>query len=482
MRVRHKIPSIFNLSMVDVLCCALGCVILLWLINLRDAKQHEDDSGSLLRQKESAIADLEQKRAAVQAQADAQDAALADLRRKWDESTRRVASLQADVDARGKDLAAFRLRADDLSQKLTDAGGRIKDLQGVADLVPGLRSQLKSAQDQYALDESKVKTLGTELSARALELDTATRKLLASQKDATTRSQELDNAGQKLTALQTLRTHLETDLEDRNKELTLLRTYKDKWSADQEQMLSLKKELAASRTSFDAVQTEKTKWQTEAARVRAEADNRFAGITLTGRRVVFLVDMSGSMEYLDDNTPAPQKWVAVRETVAKIMRSLPDLRKFQVVAFSNKAIFPLGKDDEWLDFNPNVSADLVLKTLAAVKPNGGTNMYSAMEAVFRMRPQGLDAIYFLSDGIPNMGEGVTPEEIKAGKLTDVDVGSRLGAAVRKKLKTDWNRELDGKPRVHLNTVGFFYESPDVGAFLWALARENEGSFVGMSKP
>ena len=29
---------------------------------------------------------------------------------------------------------------------------------------------------------------------------------------------------------------------------------------------------------------------------------------------------------------------------------------------------------------------------------------------------------------------------------------------------------------------FFYESPDLGAFLWALARENEGSFVGMSKP
>ena len=88
-------------------------------------------------------------------------------------------------------------------------------------------------------------------------------------------------------------------------------------------MLSLKKELAGARGNVDALQTEKTKWQTEAARVQAEADNRFAGITLTGRRVVFLVDMSGSMEYLDDNTPAPQKWVAVRETVAKIMRSLP---------------------------------------------------------------------------------------------------------------------------------------------------------------
>ena len=47
MRVRHRIPSIFNLSMVDVLCCSLGCVILLWLINLRDAKQHQDDTRTL---------------------------------------------------------------------------------------------------------------------------------------------------------------------------------------------------------------------------------------------------------------------------------------------------------------------------------------------------------------------------------------------------------------------------------------------------
>src|SRR5262249_33119817 len=39
MRIRHRIPSIFNLSMVDVLCCALGCVILLWLLNLKDARQ-----------------------------------------------------------------------------------------------------------------------------------------------------------------------------------------------------------------------------------------------------------------------------------------------------------------------------------------------------------------------------------------------------------------------------------------------------------
>src|SRR5947209_1246675 len=45
MRTRHRIPTIFNLSMVDVLCCALGCVILLWLLNLREAKRQTDEAG-----------------------------------------------------------------------------------------------------------------------------------------------------------------------------------------------------------------------------------------------------------------------------------------------------------------------------------------------------------------------------------------------------------------------------------------------------
>src|SRR5437879_6187391 len=42
MRIRHRVPTIFNLSMVDVLCCALGCVILLWLLNQRAARDQAD--------------------------------------------------------------------------------------------------------------------------------------------------------------------------------------------------------------------------------------------------------------------------------------------------------------------------------------------------------------------------------------------------------------------------------------------------------
>ena len=54
--------------------------------------------------------------------------------------------------------------------------------------------------------------------------------------------------------------------------------------------------------------------------------------------------------------------------------------------------------------------------------------------------------------------------------------------MRGTLRDDWNRHRGRVSRVRVNAVGFFYESPEVGAFLWALARENDGSFVGMSRP
>src|SRR5215472_2737921 len=39
MQTRHKVPIVFTLYMVDVLCCALGCVILLWFLKIHEAKQ-----------------------------------------------------------------------------------------------------------------------------------------------------------------------------------------------------------------------------------------------------------------------------------------------------------------------------------------------------------------------------------------------------------------------------------------------------------
>jgi hypothetical protein len=107
-------------------------------------------------------------------------------------------------------------------------------------------------------------------------------------------------------------------------------------------------------------------------------------------------------------------------------------------------------------------------------------MYIALEAAFQFRGQGLDTIYLLSDGLPNIGEGLTAEQART--MTETQRTDTLSRTVRNALKTRWNAPMVGRPRVRVNAVGFFYESPDVGAFLWALARENDGSFVGMSRP
>src|SRR5881398_1294436 len=42
MHVRHRVPTIFNIYMLDVICCALGCVILLWQVSHQEAEKQTD--------------------------------------------------------------------------------------------------------------------------------------------------------------------------------------------------------------------------------------------------------------------------------------------------------------------------------------------------------------------------------------------------------------------------------------------------------
>src|SRR6476469_3783463 len=108
MRTRHRMPMIFSLSMMDVFCCTLGCVILLWLVNQREA---------MLRT-----------RAASEAGSQLIDtrARLAAADRDRDDLRRQLAGLNADLDQSRRatdetraDLAAARAKSDDLTQKLT---------------------------------------------------------------------------------------------------------------------------------------------------------------------------------------------------------------------------------------------------------------------------------------------------------------------------------------------------------------------------
>lgn len=460
MRVRHRIPSIFSLSMVDVLCCALGCVILLWLINLRDAKQHEDDTKEKLQeansnlmavqenvlQRDQRISALDLEKAALIEQKTALLLASRELEAKRKDATGRIATLSDELKASNQRIVT-------LNSDLKERNDRITALAVAADLLPGLKTELKQAQERLTTEQARMLQTNKELEKA--------------------RSQQAD---------------LTRSLDARDKELGGLRLLKDQMSTGKDHITALEKQLAGknrdltqANESLLALQEEKKIWQTEANRARTAVDNRFAGIQLSGKRAIFLVDMSGSMELVDEKTPAPNKWSEVTNSIGRVMRSLPELQQVQVIVFSLKTtyLFP-GTEGKWLDYDPRTTPDRVVQALNQLKPKDGTNMYAAMETAFRYRESGLDTLYVFSDGLPNMGVGVSNEE--AAKLTELQLGERLGKHIRKTLQTIWNNPLPTRPRVKINTIGFFYESPDVGAFLWALARENEGSFVGMSKP
>jgi hypothetical protein len=431
MRLRSRTPTLFSLSMLDVMVCALGCVTLLWLLNMRDSNMRAKTARETL-------------------------ARLTATRDELDRTADNLTNASRDADERKRELDTVRGDLADALARLSAAAKQSELRRKEAELqrkeMDALATRAAATDEELALKRKEAEQLTrdvTERKRQAADLE----KLLREERS---RAETADKSAKSAAAA----------YEARDRDLKT-------------EVSRLQKQLVAAKESLVELDGQKRTVAEQFERFRAAADNRFAGVALTGRRVVFLVDMSGSMDLIDDKTPAPEKWPAVAETVEKVMKSLPDLEKFQVVLFSEQTQVPVGLPGVWNTFDRATSPARVRRELLAVKPKGNTDMYGGFEAAFRLRDQGLDTIYLFSDGLPNIGAGLLASE---RTLNDQQKTDKLARHVRAALRTDWNRAQAGKPRVKVNAIGFFYESPEVGAFLWALTRENDGSFVGMSRP
>jgi hypothetical protein len=569
MRPRHKAPQTFSLWMVDVLCCSLGAVILLWLVNAqrasssktkaedldhrilalksekvaleelldrqvaelstlsellaalgrdkdalkaesgqrqkqadelrRDLAELKKNRGELLARLDALIKLNETLKADVKTQEDRGDTKqkriddlllrlnklndtkdsvekllaqrlkeMEDLEKKLAALGKTKTTLEDDLKARAAQGALKQKRidelaklADELTRKLAGADETIKRLERTARLLPKLEEELKGSKEKL-LDEE------------------ARRKLL--QADLAKRLEEIARASKDFETLLLAKQALEKKLAGLSKEVIDALAYKEKMTQAEKKADELKDILGKKDKDLQDAIKLLARVQGDAARLKELMDRRFAGVALTGKNVVFLVDRSGSMDLLDENTPALTKWEGVRETLAKIMTSMPNLEKFQLITFGEDVTHPLGDEGRWIPYDPRTSADRVKEALAKLKPTGGTDLHKPFNAAFRMRKDGLDTVYLLSDGLPSDGEGLTPEQDRA-TLRDPHARSLLlSRHLRKKLKEEWNRAVPGQKQVRINSIGFFFESPDVGAFLWALSREHDGSFVGMSRP
>ena len=227
----------------------------------------------------------------------------------------------------------------------------------------------------------------------------------------------------------------------------------------------------------------KTGFQVAPAKESASAQGKggtvtkgFFGIPVEGSRIVFVVDVSGSMKaafpHREGGTTAAGKdqdrvytrLDAARDNLIETITALPEETKFNIVKFS-EGVEPWNKELVAADAKNKKSA---LEYVKKMKPETGTNFWAGLKRGLEIKSlvygsrydSNVDEVFVLSDGLPSVGEVIDPEEIL-------------------KLVAETNRVSHVRINaVYLGSEGSQLDGGrDGGPFMERLAKENGGKFV-----
>lgn len=150
----------------------------------------------------------------------------------------------------------------------------------------------------------------------------------------------------------------------------------------------------------------------EMRRLKKRSKASFFGIKIISKRVVFIIDVSGSMNepmrtrYVNQSTGETRMSVAIRE-LQKAIDSLDRGALFNIIPFSSGVDLWL---DEGVSGSDQKTRDEAKEYVGKLGANGGTNIYGAVEAAFRDKE--VDTIFVLSDGEPSVGDELDPRVIR----------------------------------------------------------------------
>jgi HEAT repeat protein len=181
-----------------------------------------------------------------------------------------------------------------------------------------------------------------------------------------------------------------------------------------EQFLKLgARDIASGRKQSDS---DETRWR----------DRNFYGLRVESDRVLFVVDVSLSMEEpatKSKTDPAPEpgakalrKIDVAKSELGRVIRGLPDGTRFGLVFFSIKPeIWPEGL----VPMN-NENRKKAIAWVEALQTHFATNIYDAMEAAFQIGGPNSpvkasappDTIFLVSDGAPTAGKFLKPDTIR----------------------------------------------------------------------
>lgn len=161
----------------------------------------------------------------------------------------------------------------------------------------------------------------------------------------------------------------------------------------------------------------------EARKGPGTAASGFCGIPVTGTRVIFVVDLSGSMQWpMDEDDGDGKKKRSMRIDFAKrelkrACDALPANAQFNLVSFNGNPKSKSWKDDLVPANEKNREA--FKKYVDELRADGGTNVWAGMETALKIKSltygsryeTSVDEMFVVSDGAPTVGEVLDPLEI-----------------------------------------------------------------------
>lgn len=197
----------------------------------------------------------------------------------------------------------------------------------------------------------------------------------------------------------------------------------------------------------------------------------FQGIETRSRGIVFVLDISDSMNDASGETDLPadgstpdrsgkrrSKIDVMRDELVAAIRALDEKAMFNVVLYNHQVkVWQPGKLVAANSSNKNLALSFLLKEPAT----GGTNIFDAVEKAFTLAGLGatdknyrsaVDTIFLVSDGAPSAGRILEPAKIleEVGRMNSLR-----------------------KVKIHTVGVGVLHDR----AFLERLARESGGKYV-----
>ena len=214
----------------------------------------------------------------------------------------------------------------------------------------------------------------------------------------------------------------------------------------------------------------------DARRLVGEGNREYlTGLRLGGKRILILLDASGSM--LDDtivnvirirnmrdgikrNAP---KWVQTLRMVDWLTARFPRDSEYQIYIFNTgtRSVLP-GQDGKWLKVGNKAQLNSVIEALGKIVPEGGTNLEKAFAAIGKMRPRP-DNVYLITDGLPTQGS-------RTIRGTTITGRQRLDLFARAVNQVPGN--------VPVNVILAPLEGdPEAAYAFWRLAMNSNGSFL-----